>query len=233
VKTLVLCGGMGTRAYPLTSEIPKPLIEVGGAPMLLHVMRIYALFGFDEFVLAAGYRAELVKKFAANLSEPWSVTVVDTGLHTNTAARIERCSDLLSDTFLCTYADGLSDIDITKLVSFHRSHNGSATVTSVPLQSQYGTLELDEAGRVNAFQEKPRLSEYQISGGFFVFDHSGLARCTGDDLERDILPALSSTGDLFAYRHDGFWRSLDTYKDVVELGRLTDGRRAPWIAELA
>ena len=227
MKTLILCGGMGTRAYPHTTNVPKPLMHVGGVPVLLHLMHIYAEQGFTDFVLAGGYKYEMLEQFAGELDEPWTVTVVDTGLETNTGGRVAKAAPHLPDeSFFCTYADGLGDVDLKALLEFHRSHTGRATLTCVPLPSQYGTLVLDATGRVDAFKEKPRLPDHLINAGYFVFDRSLLDGWPGEDLERDVLPELGGRGDLFAYRHDGFWKSMDTYKDSVDLTALADD--PPW-----
>ena len=229
MQTLILCGGRGTRAYPHTVEVPKPLLEVAARPVLHHVMEIYARQGFTDFVLAAGYKAELIEAFAAGLPAAWSVTVVDTGEDTNTAGRIAGCRHLLADRFLVTYGDGLGDIDLHELVAFHDAHDGSATLTSVPLPSPYGTIEADEAtGRVARFQEKPRLDDHLINAGFFVFDEAVFDHWAGDDLEREVLPLLGAAGELYAYCHRGFWRSMDTYKDALELTALCEAGRPPW-----
>jgi glucose-1-phosphate cytidylyltransferase len=217
MKTVILCGGMGTRAYPHTTTVPKPLLEVGGIPILLHLMRIYARQGFHDFVLAGGYKVELLERFVDELDEPWTVNVIDTGLKTNTGGRVLRCAPYVGDTFFCTYADGLGDVDLHALLEFHDAHAGRATLTCVPLPSQYGTLVLDETNQVHAFQEKPRLPDHLINAGFFVFDKSLVDDWPGEDLERDVLPVWGERGDLFAYRHDGFWKSMDTYKDAQDL----------------
>lgn len=228
MRTVILCGGLGTRAYPHTIEVPKPLLPVAGRPVLAHLMEIYAAQGFSDFVLAAGYKIELIESFAAECDETWTVDVVDTGLETNTGARVRRCIDLVDETFLCTYADGLGDVDLRRLVQFHEAHDGAATLTTVPLRSQYGTIEIDERSAVRAFREKPRLPEHCINAGFFVFDRRAFDAAGGDDLERDVLPALGAAGELFAFRHDGFWRSMDTHKDSLELGELCESGSAPW-----
>src|ERR1700730_5270572 len=170
MKTLILCGGKGTRAYPQTVGLPKPLLEVAGRPVLGHLMEIYAAQGFIEFVLAAGYKSELVWKFAQGLPKEWTVDVVDTGEDTNTAGRVAACRDRLGQQFFVTYADGLGNVDLNRLVVFHNDHEGAGTVTTVPLPSQYGTFHLGEGGRVEGFQEKPRLSDHLINAGFFVMD---------------------------------------------------------------
>jgi len=228
MQTLILCGGKGTRAYPHTLEVPKPLIKVGGSPILLYVMEIYARQGFDEFVLSAGYRSDLIAAFAEELPRAWDVRVIDTGEDTGTAGRILGCASALSPTFMATYGDGLGAVDVNALLEFHQGHGGAMTVTAVPLPSPYGTLEWDETGRVRQFIEKPRLSDHWINAGFFVIEQRAFDLWTGDDLEREVLPALTTAGELYAYRHTGFWRSMDTYKDALELSALCQEGDGPW-----
>jgi len=228
VRTLILCGGKGTRAYPHTVDLPKPLLEVAGRPVLRHVMEIYAGQGRADFVLAAGFRVDLIAAFTEDLPSGWQVEVVDTGEETNTGARVARCRHRLGETFFVTYGDGLGDVDLDALLAHHVAHAGSATVTTVPLPSQYGTIECDADGRVRRFREKPTLPDHWINAGFFVFDQRAFDHWPGDDLERDALPALGMAGELFAYRHHGFWRSMDTYKDALELSRLCVEGRGPW-----
>jgi glucose-1-phosphate cytidylyltransferase len=228
VKTVILCGGKGTRAYPATTVVPKPLLEVGDRPMLQHVLELYAAQGHCDFVLAAGYKAELFEAFAEGLPSHWRVDVVDTGLDTNTGGRVSAVRDRVGDTFFCTYADGLGDVDLQALLDFHRSHGSAATLTTVPLPSQYGTIEFDSDGKVARFREKPRLPEHRINAGFFVFDQRVFDLWWGEDLERQVLPHLAGLGELCAYAHEGFWKSADTYKDTQELAALwADG--APWL----
>lgn len=229
VETIILCGGRGTRAFPHTAEVPKPLLEVAGRPVVQHVMEIYARKGFCSFVLAAGPMLEMMQDFATSLPAEWEVAVVDTGETTNTAERIARCRELVGDVFFATYCDGLADIAIVDLLSFHRSHPGAATLTSVRLPSQYGTIERRRDGRVASFVEKPVLPDYWINAGFFVFDDRVFDHWVGKDLEREVLPELGSSGELYAYRHKGFWKSMDTYKDALELTALAAAGEPPWI----
>ncbi len=229
MRTLILCGGKGTRAYPRTLEVPKPLLEVAGRPVLGQVMEIYARQGFTDFVLAAGFKAELIEGFAATLPREWRVDVRDTGEDTNTGGRVTQCAPHMGDTFFVTYADGLGDIDLGKLLDFHRSHPGSATLTTVPLPSQYGTIESGSDGQVKRFREKPVLQDHWINVGFFVFDERAAEWFEDEDLERGILPALGSAEELFAFRHKGFWRSMDTYKDALELSALCADGPPPWL----
>ncbi len=228
MKTVILCGGKGTRAYPHTVDVPKPLLYVGGRPVLSHVMEIYANQGFREFVLAAGYKRELIENFAISADAAWNVEVVDTGEETNTGGRVARVADRLGDTFFVTYADGLGDVDLGALLEFHHGHDGCATLTTVPLPSQYGTLAIRGDGRIEDFREKPRLPDHPINAGFFVFDRRAFDFWAGEDLERDVLPALGAAGELYAYSHGGFWKSMDTHKDSRELSALFENGRGPW-----
>lgn len=228
MRTVILCGGRGTRAYPHTVDVPKPLLEVAGKPVLQHLLESYAQQGHTDFVLAAGYRADLIAQFAETLPAEWMVEVVDTGLDTGTGERIRLVADRAGETFFVNYADGLADIDLGCLLQFHRAHRHAATLTTVPLPSPYGTVDLGPGGRVERFLEKPNLPDHRINAGFFVFNADALARSTGTDLEREMLPSLASIGELHGYEHLGFWRSLDTYKDAVELTALCDHGRPPW-----
>ncbi len=231
VRTVILCGGKGTRAYPHTVSVPKPLLEVAGQPVVRQVMEIYAAHGFHDFVLAAGYKKELIDEFVSELSEPWDVEVIDTGEETNTGGRVRKIADHVGDTFFVTYADGLGDVDLEETLRFHHAHGGIATMTSVPLPSQYGTVEFDADGRVERFREKPRLPDHYINGGFFVFDRRAFDAWPdpGEDLERDVLPALAAQGELYVYKHTGFWKSMDTYKDALDLTALCDDGTRPWM----
>ena len=231
IRTVILCGGKGTRAYPATESVPKPLLEVAGVPVIRHVMAIFAQQGFTDFVLAAGFKRELIASFAASLPEPWRVEVVDTGAETNTGERVRRVASSVGDTFFLTYGDGVANVDLDATLRFHAEHHGFATMTTVPLRSQFGTVEFDADGRVQRFQEKPQLPDHFINGGFFVLDK----RCydawpdPGDDLERDVLPAFARVGELFVRKHTGFWRSMDTYKDAIELTALCAEGDPPWL----
>jgi glucose-1-phosphate cytidylyltransferase len=228
VKTLILCGGRGTRAYPRTADLPKALLEVGGTPVLRHVMDIYARQGFTDFVLAAGFKVEMVERFAETLPRAWRVEVRDTGQDTNTGGRVVACAHEMGPTYFLTYCDGLGDVDLGELLDFHCSHGAATTLTTVPLTSQFGTIDVDVSGRVTMFREKPRLDGHWINAGFMVVDARAVLWFLGDDFEKDCLPALGSAGELFAYRHDGFWRSMDTYKDVLELNDMCSDCDPPW-----
>jgi glucose-1-phosphate cytidylyltransferase len=219
VRVVILCGGRGTRAYPYTRRVPKALMPIAGIPVVEQVMRIYASQGFHDFVLSVGYLKEEIVRYFADRPH-WSVECVDTGDTRDTAGRIRGCLDRLGETFLATYCDGLGDVNLAALVAFHRGHGDSATLTSVPLRSQYGILKADEEERIVGFEEKPVLPEYWINAGFFVFERDAFAQTPGDNLEQDVLPEMARRGIVRAYRHKGFWRSMDTQKDQLELDRL-------------
>ena len=232
--TIILCGGRGTRAYPHTVEVPKPLLDVAGRPIVRHVMDIYAAQGFTDFVLAAGYGADHVEDFARTVPGDWKVNVVDTGEDTNKGDRVLAVRHLVSGTFFVTYGDGVGNVDLAALLELHNSHDGWATVTTVPLPSQYGTVETDGSGRVQGFLEKPRLVDHWINAGFMVMDGSVFEGWAGD-LEDDVLPALAQAHKLYAYRHHGFWMSMDTYKDSIDLDAiarrsLEEHGNPPWLA---
>jgi glucose-1-phosphate cytidylyltransferase len=230
---VVLCGGRGTRLQERTAEIPKPLVEIGGRPIVEHVVELYAAQGFRRFLLATGYRGDLIERFAAACVWPEGVEVecADTGLDTPTGGRILRVAPLLAGTgsFCATYADGLADIDLSRLLAFHDGHGALATMTVVRPELQFGVTELDGAdGRVVGFHEKPRSSHW-INGGFFCFGAGVFDYLAPDSvLERGPLERLAADGRLYAYRHEGFWECMDTYKDAVSLNDLWASGDAPW-----
>jgi glucose-1-phosphate cytidylyltransferase len=229
---VILCGGRGTRLQEHTREIPKPLVEIGGQPILWHVIELYAAQGFASFLLATGYKGELIEHFVAATKWPEGVRVrcLDTGLDTPTGGRIKRLEGPLDGRDFCaTYADGVADIDLSALLSFHGAHGALATMTVVRPELQFGVTELDgEDGRVLGFREKPR-SEHWINGGFFCFQTAALDYMQSDSvLEREPLERLASEGELRAHRHEGFWECMDTYKDAVALNDLWASGQAPW-----
>jgi glucose-1-phosphate cytidylyltransferase len=228
----ILCGGRGTRLQERTQEIPKPLVEIGGMPILWHVIGLYASQGFARFLLATGYRGELIERFVADHPWPEGVTVkcVDTGPETRTGGRVSRLGPLLEGepSFCLTYADGLADIDLRQLLEFHAAHGAAATMTVVRPELQFGVTELDADGRVTGFREKPR-SEHWINGGFFCLQSRALGYLGPDSvLEDGPLQELARAGELRAHRHEGFWECMDTYKDAVALNDLWAEGRAPW-----
>jgi glucose-1-phosphate cytidylyltransferase len=229
---VILCGGRGTRLRERTESVPKALVEIGGRPILWHVLRIYAAQGFRRFLLATGYLSEAVAEFAAAERWPEGVEVecVDTGLDTPTGGRVARLADRLAEgTFCLTYADGVADVDLAAELSFHHAHGAAATMTVVRPHLQWGVAEL-EGERVRGFVEKPR-SEHWINGGFFCFEPAALGWLSEESvLEREPLAELAAAGELRAYRHEGFWECMDTYKDAVTLGDLWAAGEAPWAA---
>jgi len=227
---VILCGGRGTRLRERTESVPKALVEIGGRPILWHVVQIYAAQGFDRFLLATGYMGEAVEEFAADERWPEGVRVecVDTGLDTPTGGRVAALSERLAGgTFCVTYADGVADVDLAALLEFHAGHGARATVTVVRPNLQWGVAELD-GDEVAGFVEKPR-SEHWINGGFLCFEPEALGYLGPESvLEREPLERLAAEGQLRAYRHEGFWDCMDTYKDAVVLNDLWSAGRAPW-----
>jgi glucose-1-phosphate cytidylyltransferase len=228
VQVVILCGGKGTRSYPFTEYFPKVMMPIAGTPILVHLMRLYAKQGFTNFVLAAGHRKEILYDYFEGRFLDWKVRIVDTGDESQTGERVRRCSEYVGDTFFATYGDGLGNVDLHELLNFHRRHDGVATVTSVPLRSQYGTVIFDGSQQVKRFVEKPLIPDCWINAGFFVFDKKIFECWEGQDLETDVLPGVARRGSLYAYMHRGFWKSMDTSKDQQELERV-HGVIAPWM----
>jgi glucose-1-phosphate cytidylyltransferase len=226
---VILCGGRGTRLQEHTHAIPKALVEIGGRPILWHVMQLYASQGFGDFVLCTGYLGDQVSAFAcAHAPAGVRVRCVDTGLDTPTGGRIALVSESLEQTFCATYADGVADLDLRALLRFHHDHGALATVTVVRPSLPFGVTELDGDGRVIGFREKPP-SEAWVNGGFFCLEPAVLERLGSDSvLEREPLESLAADGELRAYRHEGFWDCMDTYKDAVMLNDLWESGEAPW-----
>jgi glucose-1-phosphate cytidylyltransferase len=229
---VILCGGRGTRLQERTRAIPKPLVEIGGMPIVWHVIQLYAGQGFRRFLLASGYRGELIEEFAGAHEWPAGVSVecVDTGLQTQTGGRIKLLERQLARErrFCVTYCDGLADVDLDALLAFHEAHGALASMTVVRPRLQFGVTELDADGRVTGFREKPT-SEHWINGGFFCFSAGALEYMDGDSaLERGPLERLAAAGELRGFRHHGFWECMDTYKDAVALNDLWASGQAPW-----
>jgi glucose-1-phosphate cytidylyltransferase len=228
---VILCGGRGTRLREATQTIPKPLVEIGGRPILWHVIRIYAHQGFRRFILCLGHKGELIEEFVRNNGLPEGLTIdcVQTGEETPTGGRIARVRERLGDGRFCaTYADGVADIDLGALLGFHRSHGALATMTVVQPRLQYGVARLNGEGVVEGFEEKPQFEGW-INGGFFCFENGVLDYLEEDStLEREPLEKLAADGQLRAFRHTGFWDCMDTYKDAILLNDLWAEGRAPW-----
>ena len=220
MQVLILCGGKGPRAYPYTESLPKPMLPINGQPILLHVMRLFAEHGHKEFILSLGYKKEIIIDYFQHKNMDWDIQLIDTGEESDTGGRIYKCRHLLRDTFMATYVDGLSDVSLDSLIEYHHSHPGCATMTTVPLRSQYGTVDFRNDGKITGFKEKPTLPEHWINAGFFVFDRKVFDHWEGENLERDVFPALLNKDLLYAYRHNGFFKSMDTYKDQQEIEQI-------------
>ena len=229
MKTAILCGGRGTRLGEHGATIPKALIEIGGRPILWHLMKLYAHQGFNDFILCLGFLGDEIKNYFLENKNEFKITFVDTGLDTNTGGRIKRVEHLIDDEiFFVTYGDGLSDLNLNKLLDFQQSHKRLATLTAVHPHSNFGIMKLDDESAVIEFQEKPRLKEW-INGGFFVFNRKVFDYLEDDSiLEREPLERLANERQLIAYQHKGFWKCMDTYKDNMEFNQLWDTEQAAW-----
>lgn len=255
MKTVILCGGRGTRLGEHGVSVPKALIEIGGRPLLWHLLKIYSHHGMNDFILCLGYLGDSIKRYFLEhhwlysdftlemggageyrldkhrqADEDWRITFAETGLDTNTGARLKRIESYIGDDpmFCVTYGDGLSDVDLTRLIEFHRRHGRLATLTAVYPRSNFGILKLDGEGAVTDFEEKPVMNEV-INGGFFIFNR-GIFDYLDDTcvLEREPLQRLAAERQLMAYPHTGFWKCMDTYKDNMEFNQIWDSGRADW-----
>ncbi|MDE3091578.1 MAG: glucose-1-phosphate cytidylyltransferase [Chloroflexota bacterium] len=252
MPVVILCGGLGTRLAEQTEVRPKPLVEIGGRPILWHIMKHYARYGFREFVLALGYKGEQIKRYFLDFyavgrdftvsledgqvqtlnhydAEPWQVHLVDTGLNTLTGGRLKRLEPMLSKgTFMLTYGDGVGTVDLDKLLAFHRSHGGLVTLTAVRPPARFGALEF-EGDRIRHFKEKSTLHEGWINGGFFVVEPEALKYIEKDVMwEHDPMERLAAEDQLYAYRHEGFWQCMDTLRDLRYLESLWESGAPPW-----
>jgi glucose-1-phosphate cytidylyltransferase len=253
MKAVILAGGIGSRLSEETSVKPKPMVEIGGRPILWHIMKIFAAHDVADFVVCLGYRGYAIKEYFANLhlhnadvtfdlarnsvevhqsaTEPWRVTLVDTGETTMTGGRLRRVRDHVGDgTFCFTYGDGVADLDVRALLDFHRSHGRSATVTAVQPPGRYGALDIEHGDTVRGFQEKPHGDEGWINGGFFVLEPDAVDTIAGDETvwEREPLETLAREGRLRAYKHTGYWQAMDTVRDLAVLERQWATGAAPW-----
>ena len=254
MKVLILAGGFGTRLSEETDLKPKPMVEIGGMPILWHIMKIYSHYGFNDFVILLGYKGYYIKEYFANYflhqsdvtidlktnnmkvhnnnSEPWKVTLLDTGYETMTGGRIKRAQDFIgSEKFMLTYGDGVADINIKKLVEFHESHGKTMTMTSAQPEGRFGSISIDEKNRVTNFLEKPKGDGGWINAGFFVcepkvFDY--ITEGDGTVFEQTPLQNLAKDGELFTYKHKGFWKPMDTLRDKKQLQKLWENGKAPW-----
>ncbi len=257
VPVVILCGGKGSRIREASPLVPKPMLTIGDRPMLWHIMKLYGGHGFTEFVLALGYLGDVIRTFilhyealtrdfTVDFGSPdgvrylqdqselgWRVSCVETGADALTGTRVRRAtSHLTADTIMVTYGDGVGDVDLTALLAFHRSHPGLATITTVRPPGRFGELHIDDDDRIVSFEEKPQTSTGTINGGFMVFDRGVIDRYIPEDadvmLERDPLNQLAKDGELYAFRHDGFWQPMDTPRERELLQELWDAGNAPW-----
>lgn len=254
MKVLLLAGGFGTRLSEETDIRPKPMVEIGGKPILWHIMKIYSTYGFNEFVVLLGYKGYYIKEYFANYflhqsditidlknnnmeilnnsSEPWKVTLLDTGLNSMTGGRVKRAQKFIGDEpFMLTYGDGVADIDISELVKFHESHDKLMTMTSTQPDGRFGALNIDENNNVSQFLEKPKGDGNWINAGFFVCDSKIFDYITEGDgtiFEQAPLQNLAHDGEIVTYKHNGFWKPMDSLKDKNDLNKLWDNNKAPW-----
>jgi glucose-1-phosphate cytidylyltransferase len=253
MKTVILAGGLGTRLSEETSLKPKPMVEIGEFPILWHIMKIYEKYQHTDFVVALGYKSEVIKQYFidyqtsrsdfninlstgnlkylnSNLSENWNISLINTGLNTLTGGRLLRLREHINSTFMLTYGDGVADIDISKLIKFHKSHGKIATVTAVRPRSRFGGIVLD-GNEVKSFEEKPLEAGNWVNGGFFVFEPSIFEYITDDSsiLERKPLEQLASEGQLMCFKHEGFWQCMDTLRDKNYLNELYNQSQAAWL----
>ena len=253
MKVVILAGGLGTRLSEETELKPKPMVEIGGKPILWHIMKIYSHFGFNDFIICLGYKGYIIKEYFANYfihrsdltielknnhievhnshCEPWRVTLIDTGLNSQTGGRIKRVQNFIGkETFMMTYGDGVGDVKITELIEFHKKHRKYATVTAVQPSGRFGALNIDHKSFVLNFEEKPKGDRSWINGGFFVLEPE-IFNYIKDDYtmwEREPLEKLANDQQLIAYKHYGFWKPMDTLRDKRELEALWDSGSPPW-----
>lgn len=255
MKVCILAGGYGTRFSEETINVPKPMIQIGGKPILWHIMKLYSHYGFNDFVILGGYKCYVIKEFFANylfhqsdvtiglsensiefhspIVEKWKVTILDTGLNTMTAARIKKAINFIGgSTFMLTYGDGLGDINISELLKFHYSHGKALTMTAVQPEGRFGAIDFDSASnRVNYFIEKPKGDNSWINGGFFVCEPKIFEYIDEDEMtiwEQTPIKTIAENGELFAYKHYGFWKPMDMLRDKVQLEKMWHDNKAPW-----
>ena len=230
IKTIILAGGYGTRLGDVTDNIPKPMVEIGGIPIIVHLMEHYAYYGHTDFYIALGYKADYIKKYFNNFNSKWNINLIDTGIDTQTGGRCKMVLKKIgNETTFLTYGDGLSDININKLLDFHKSNNKVVTVSAVHPSARFGELHLD-GERVVTFQEKPQLQTGWINGGFFVLEPDFINYIPSENvmLERQPLEKATHERELYAYKHEGFWQCMDTRRDHHLLETLWNEDNAPW-----
>ncbi len=255
MKVVILAGGYGTRITEESILRPKPMVEIGGKPILWHIMKEYSYYGFNDFVICCGYKQHIIKEWFANyylhnsditfdftkensmmvhnnVAEPWKVTIVDTGLDTMTGGRIKRIKPYTdNETFMLTYGDGVSDVNISDLLEFHKKHGKIATITSVNIGQQFGVLEIDDDGQVAKFREKNHQDGEMVNAGYMVLEPEVFDYIEGDDtiFEKQPIEDLAKNGQLMAYRYEGFWKCMDTARDKIQLEKLIESGSAPWM----
>ncbi|GAB1367047.1 glucose-1-phosphate cytidylyltransferase [Candidatus Cloacimonadaceae bacterium] len=254
MKVLILAGGQGSRISEETNLRPKPMIEIGGKPILWHIMKIYSRYGYNDFVILCGYKGYMIKEYFANYyrhmadmtidlctnsieylvphAEPWKVTLLDTGEESMTGGRIKRARDYVgNETFMLTYGDGVADVEIDELIKTHNRHKGLITMTSVQPEGRFGALSITPENKVETFKEKPRGDGAWINGGFFVCEPEVFDYIEGDHtvFEQQPLEQIAAAGKLFAYKHTGFWKPMDTLRDKTQLEAMIATNTAPWI----
>lgn len=253
MKVLILAGGYGTRISEESDIKPKPMIEIGGKPIIWHIMKHYSSYGFNEFVLLLGYKSYVVKEYFANYylhnsdvtidtakksievhnnySENWKITLLETGLDTMTGGRVKRAKDYIgNEPFFLTYGDGVSDVNIKELLAFHKKHGKKITMTSIQPEGRFGALKIEENNKITSFLEKPKGDGAWINGGFFVCDPSVVNYIADDSttFEKEPLENLAKDGELFSYKHDGFWKCMDTLRDKNQLNEMWANNKAKW-----
>lgn len=253
MKVVILAGGFGTRISEESHLKPKPMIEIGGKPILWHIMKEYSYYGFTDFIICCGYKQHVIKEFFAdyylhtsdvtfdlqnnqmithnNYSEPWKVTLIDTGLNTMTGGRVKRIEQYVKEEpFMLTYGDGVADVNLKKLVQFHQSHGKIATISTVKISQNFGIVQADSEGKINSFREKAVTDGSRINGGYMVLNPE-IFRYLKDDstvLEKEPLETLAKENELMAFKHDGFWQCMDTQRQKQQLEEMWEKREAPW-----
>lgn len=253
MKVVLLAGGLGTRLSEETDIRPKPMVEIGGKPILWHIMKIYASYGYNEFIVCCGYKGNVIKEYFSNFflhhsdvtidvkknqitmhkseAEDWKITLVDTGKNTMTGGRIKRIEPYVNnETFMLTYGDGVSNINIKELVNYHKQHKKLVTVTAVQPESRFGVLDMDESMNVRSFMEKPKGESGWINGGFFVCEPGIFKYISNDETiwEREPLENIANDKNLVAFKHEGFWKPMDTLKDKQDLNKFWETGKAEW-----
>ncbi|MDO5559655.1 MAG: glucose-1-phosphate cytidylyltransferase [Oscillospiraceae bacterium] len=254
MKVVILAGGFGTRIIEESYIRPKPMVEIGGMPILWHIMKEFFYYGYDEFIICAGYKQHIIKEFFAdyylhrsditfdfsadnniiihnNAAEPWKVTIIDTGLNTMTGGRVKRIRDYIgNETFMLTYGDGVSDVNISELVDFHKSHGKMATITAISVNQRFGVLDIDENSAIKSMREKSDVDGSVINGGYMVLEPQIFDLIEGDEtvFEKEPLESAVKMGQLMAYKHNGFWQCMDTQRDMLQLEALWNSGSAPW-----